>query len=274
MVDCFLAEIKTMNTVIHKSYPIDGYDKQKIDEYIWDFLKTNEIRKEIALHVIIDEPIHNNVIYNDELSSFAQYFKLNHGRTMRLSSIADMLVYKQWNMIGMKCESFEMKKKWAYSSRIAMLYISVDNVSVSMVDNGKIIDGMSIGLYAKEISHVYINRINPNNPFLPADRMSDYSNHIVNVIGMVYELTHADYIYVYMEPYVEIPKIDTGIIKTRFSDRTQPLSSDIIQAVIMSDITYEDEPYFIIAAKGDYQDVIITVEEDDGTIKEMPVFQH
>lgn len=263
-----------MNTVINKSYPIDGYDKQRIDSAIWDFLKTNEIKKEITLHVIIDEPIHNNIVYNDDLSSFAQYFKLNHGRGMRLSSVADMLVYKQWNMIGMKFESFDMKKKWAYNSRIAMLYISVDNVSVSMVNDGRIIDGMSIGLYAKEISHVYINRINPNNPFLPADRMDDYTNHIVNVIGMVYELTHADYIYVYMEPYVEIPKIDTGIINARFSDRSQPLSSDIIKAVIMSDITYEDEPYFIIASKGDYQDVIVTVEEDDGTIKEMPIFQH
>lgn len=272
---CVLVEVKTMKIIVsdEKQLPVK-YGKQELDAAIWDFIVKNEIMKGINIYFIIDKPTHDSIIYDDGISSFIQYFKLHHGLQMMLASIADMLAYRQWNLIGLKYGSQEMRKKWTNDSRISMIYISYDNVSISMVDDGKIIDGLSIGLYDKTVSQVYARRIDPSNPFLPANNMQEYSKALENVIGTVFELTHADYVYVYIANNADIKIPDTGIIRTRLADKGISLVDDVIHAVIMKDITYEDDPYFMIVARGDYQDLSVEIEEDDGTVKSMPIFQH
>lgn len=272
-MECSLVEMGTMRTVAHAVVPMTGYDKSLVSDAIIGFTDANEIRKEINLHLIIDEPVHASEIYEDSMYGFVKYFKLRTNRSISVSSFADMLAYRQWNMIGLGFKTVRMRDEWSAHSRIAMLYVSENNASMSMVNNGAVIDGLGLGEYGKYTKGVGLSHIS-GNPSQQA--MLDWTKAVEGMVCMMFETMHADYTYIYLDPHVAITTpLDTGIIKVRYVDNADMTTShDIIESVVMADSYYDGDHYYMRVAKGDYQDVSVEIEDDDGTVKSMPVFQH
>lgn len=272
-LECALVEMNTMRTVAHAVFPMAGYDKKAASDAMIGFIKANGIEREINLHLIIDEPVHASEIYEDSMYGFAQCFKLRAKRSISVSSFADMLAYRQWNMIGLGFRTVRMRDEWSAHSRIAMLYVSMDNANMSMVNNGDIIDGLGSGEYRRYTKGIGLSHVlgNPS-----PNAMQDWKESVEGIVSMMFETMHADYTYIYLDPHVSMTApLDTGIIKTRYVGNASTTTfRDITEAVVMADSYYDGDHYYMRVAKGDYQDVSVEIEDDDGTVRSMPVFQH
>lgn len=275
-MDCALADMKTMNIIARKSYPINGYDRESIMNSIDSFCKETGIMKGLKLHFIVNEPVHDSFIYEDKLCEFSKYFTLRKKRNLSISSIADMLAYKQWNKLGLNMSSKKGQDRWAVDSRIALVYIDGNKISVSMsmVNDGDVIDGIGI-IRTKTMMNAFTSRIDASNPFLPADSIMKWKLAMEEIAGTVFETMHPDCIYYYLEPDTVPPMtLDTGIIKTEILKRDKPLMDDIVTAVVMKDSYCDGEHYYMKASKGDYKDISVEIEDDKGNKQTFPVFQH
>lgn len=274
-MECSLVEMNTMRTIAHTTVPMPGaYNREIVTKEIIKFTEENEIKKGIKLHLIIDAPVHNSEICDDDMYGFVKYFNLKTGKIITASSTADMLAYRQWNLIGMSFGTKKMRDEWASHSRMALLYISDNNANMSMINNGVIIDGLGLGEYRKYTSEITMNHITGMN--MNDTSIQAWSKAMEPMLCMMFETMHADYTYIYLDPHIETqPALDTGMIKTRYVDNVNTTTQqDIIEAVVMIDSYYEGDHYYMRAARGDYQDVTLEIEDDDGTVKSMPVFQH
>lgn len=273
-MDCALADMKTMNIIARKSYPITGYDRESIMNGIDSFCKETGIMNGLKLHFIVNEPVHDSFIYEDKLYEFSKYFTLRKKRNLSVSSIVDMLAYAQWNKLGLAMSSKKGMDRWAVDSRIALVYIDRNKISVSMVNDGDVIDGVGI-IRTKTMMNALTSRIDASNPFLPADSAMKWKLAMEEIAGTVFETMHPDYIYYYLEPYTVPPMtLDTGIIKTEILKRDKPLMDDIVTAAVMKDSYFNGDHYYMKVSKGDYQDISVEVEDDKGNKQMFPVFQH
>ena len=274
-MDCALADMKTMNIIARKSYPITGYDHESIMNGIDSFCKETGIMKGLKLHFIVNEPVHDSFIYEDKLCNFSKYFTLRKKRNLSVSSIVDMLAYAQWNKLGLNMSSKKGQDRWAVDSRIALVYIDGNSISVSMVNDGDVIDGIGI-IRTKTMMNAFTSRIDASNPFLPADSAMKWKLAMEEIAGTVFETMHPDYIYYYLEPDDAVPPmtLDTGIIKTEILKRDKPLMDDIVIAAVMKDSYCDGDHYYMNVSKGDYQDISIEVEDDKGNKHAFSVFQH
>lgn len=273
-MDCALADMKTMNIIARKSYPITSYDRESIMNSIDSFCKETGIMKGLKLHFIVNEPVHDSFIYEDKLCEFSKYFTLRKKRNLSVSSIVDMLAYAQWNKLGLNMSSKKGRDRWAVDSRIALVYIDGNKISVSMVNDGDVIDGIGI-IRTKTMMNAFTSRIDDSNPFLPADSAMKWKLAMEEIAGTVFETMHPDCIYYYLEPDTVPPMtLDTGIIKTEILKRDKPLMDDIVTAVVMKDSYFDGEHYYMKASKGDYQDISVEIEDDKGNKQAFPVFQH
>lgn len=273
-MDCALADMTTMNIITRKSYPITGYDRESIVNSIDSFCKETGIMNGLKLHFIVNEPVHDSFIYEDKLCEFSKYFTLRKKRNLSVSSIADMLAYAQWNKLGLNMRSKKGMDRWAVDSRIALVYIDRNSISVSMVNDGDVIDGVGI-IRTKTMMNAFTSRIDASNPFLPADSAMKWKLAMEEIAGTVFETMHPDCIYYYLEPYTVPPMtLDTGIIKTEILKRDKPLMDDIVTAAVMKDSYCDGEHYYMKASKGDYQDISVEIEDDKGNKQAFPVFQH
>lgn len=273
-MDCALADMKTMNIIARKSYPINGYDRESIMNSIDSFCKETGIMKGLKLHFIVNEQVHDSFIYEDKLCEFSKYFTLRKKRNLSVSSIVDMLAYAQWNKLGLNMSSKKGQDRWAVDSRIALVYIDGNKISVSMVNDGDVIDGIGI-IRTKTMMNAFTSRIDASNPFLPADSAMKWKLAMEEIAGTVFETMHPDCIYYYLEPDTVPPMtLDTGIIKTEILKRDKPLMDDIVTAVVMKDSYFDGEHYYMKASKGDYQDISVEIEDNKGNKQAFPVFQH
>lgn len=284
---CCLLDVKHMSVIIHEKfslYNVKKYDKNYIYNKISDFIDRNGIEKELKLHFIVDEPVNSTTIFNDELYSFVKTFSLKKGMTLEVDSVADMLAYRKWNQIGFSHSSKRARDDWGVNSRIALIYNTLNSTSISMINNGQVIKGLSLEPFKNDIQSVLIKNIKTsNNPFMQpssldydSNSLKQWEDSVPNVVYRIFDILHPYYIYLYNNPYVKsFFSIHNKIINFNIiNNEKESLLDNIVEAVIMKDAYFDGEHYYMKKARGDYQDISIQVEDNQGNIQTLPVFQH
>lgn len=298
---CALVDTKTCKIVVSRQYsPIikngkqGSYDSVRIIGYIKDFLKEYAIGGTILLHVVFDEPVSSTRIYHDDLYQFARLasFQLNK---VRIDSVADILAYRQWNLLGLKLPSEQKRRAWAQYSRISLIFASENQLSLSLVDNGNIIQRLSLDPYQNIVRDATLSNapktssLSTSNPFMPMKHSAvnvenkaqiPWSDAVEQVSYLIYGLTHASQLFFYAN---QDTKIDVNAAKTVLNQdfsltmldtSKTSLLQDVAEGIIMKDSMFEGEHYFMKVLRPDYRDLSITVLDDDGQKQSMPVFQH
>lgn len=257
-----IIDVRTRSIVSMDVLNPSSMSKVDIAKSIHDFIVKRGIDKGIVIHVAVNHPCRNGIIYHTkELESLQKWFHMKYGRKIHVQSIADMLCYRQWNIIGASMKTMTAKKTWLSNSRIVLVYIDSNNASLSMVDSGFIIDGLDFDHDAYCIAHAGTD--NNDDDFM-------YNVIIHQMDSKIRDLYHPDYTYYYFHEEQHIKGLPE---KSMVLSHVDPVK-DIAESTIMIDRGINSDPDYIIQAKSNYDDIYIPIEDETGKSKSYPLFQH
>lgn len=237
--------------------------RDAITESIFEFITQKGVDDGINIHIAVNYPSRNGVVYgNSDLESLQKWFYMKYGRTIHVQSIADLLAYRTWNMNGYAMKTMTAKRKWLSNSRIALCYITKSKVSLSMIDSGKIIDGLGLNQDLYCVGHAGID--NSNDVLLYKAILDELAENVDNLL-------HPSSIYYYFNtplPY--------GLSSSSYKvfDKHDNTIDDIAESIIMIEGGFNAEPDYIIQEKSNYDDIYIPIEDENGKVRNVPLFQH
>lgn len=237
--------------------------RESITESIFEFITQKGVDEGINIHIAVNHPSRNGVVYGSSaLESLQKWFYMKYGRIIHVQSIADLLAYRTWNMNGYAMKTMTAKRKWLSNSRIALCYITKSKVSLSMIDSGKIIDGLDLNQDLYCVNHAGID--NSNDMFLYKIILDELAENVDNLL-------HPSSIYYYFNnslPY--------GLSSSSYKliDKHDNTINDIAESIIMIEGGSNAEPDYIIREKSNYDDIYIPIEDETGKVRNVPLFQH
>lgn len=205
-------------------------------------------------------PVLPGLMSADNATALSRMLKMRH-HDIQVMSVADLLAYGAWNRQGVVIDDAQERKAWAMKSRMIMVFLDGTHAKISMIDSGRIIGRLSLadGLYE---------------PFDPGDMSASARimhsvalNRVDSWVRQVFSPARIVYYMSGCEP-------DTPFSLNHETFRADDMMADLVESVRSLDMAKSGDPEFIANKRGDFDDLVISIPDENGNERSYPIFQH
>lgn len=196
----------------------------------------------------------------DNAMALSRMLKMRHHDT-QVMGVSDLLAYGMWNRHGHALDDVKERRAWALSSRMMLVFLDGKRAMLSMIDSGRIVGRLSLaeGLYkpfdtekgsaAEKILHG-----------VALSRIDSWVHEVFSPGSIAYYMTDG-------EP-------ETEFSKTHETIRCSDIMKDLAESARALDLSKSGPPEFIADRRGDFDDFVISLSDENGHEHAYPIFQH
>lgn len=251
------AIVGLMNNETRRLPPVKEYSllPSSLASRILSYMRENAIG-DINTYI----PVLPGLMTADNAMALSRMLKMRH-HDIQVMSVADLIAYGMWNRRGVSMNDAQERKAWAANSRMILVFLDGMHAKLSMIDSGRIVGRLSLadGMY---------------DPFdVGNDSTSALIMHSVSlnrIDSWVREVFSPGRIVYYMSGY----EPDTSFSESHETIRCTSLMDDLAESVRSLDLSKSGNPEFIANKRADFDDLVISISDENGNERAYPIFQH